>query len=222
MLAFLAVGVRLAVRAFFVGKGRLLLQQVVGDVDHLDGLALYRSDLRRVAAEPVVAVGDYPAFRPEIAGGSAGEAVDFGLGDVVAAAVFVKLPGFALDGDMLAVAAPHGYAVNADVLPGNVGIVGFPFRPVGPGVTLSNVPLPDLGTYADGKVFQPSAARRVLAGFCHRSDGGFYGVNALLIHNAVLSTYLMVARRKADGQNVVPPCILVQTMNEVFPVESAL
>ena len=159
LLAFFAVRVRFAMGAFFVSERSLLLQQVAGDVDHLDGLALYRSNLRRVAAEAVVAVGDNPAFGPELAGGCTGEAVDFGFGDVGAAAVFIQLSGFALDGDALAIAASHRYAVNADVLPGSAGVADFSFRPLGPRPAFSDVPFTNVGSDFDGEVFEPYATR---------------------------------------------------------------
>ena len=170
-----AFGTGLAVRAVFVAGERrrlfLLAVQVGGDVDHLHGLGVHRQGFLDVAARRVVAVGDDPAFRPKVAGRSAGEAVDLRLVDGMAVAVFVELPGLALDGDVFAVAAANRDAVDADVLSRGAGESGVPLRPFGPGPAFGDVPFPDAGRRARGDVFEPLAPRRMSGGFRDRGDG---------------------------------------------------
>ena len=94
--------VGLAVGAGFRGRGGVLLGEQVGvDVDQLDGAgAGHLGGPAGVVADAVVAVGDEPAFRPEVAGGGGNELVQFAFVDFVAPAVGVQLAGLALDGDV--------------------------------------------------------------------------------------------------------------------------
>ena len=144
-------------RTLLVCWGRLLLQQVVGDVHQLDRLAGHRQHLLGVVVQRNVAVGYNPAFRPEAIRRGVGELVGLALPYRSAVAVLVQLAGLALDGDVLAVADRH--SVNSHVLLGGVGEVVFPLRPLRPVVALVNVPLLDDGTRLNRKVLKPRSVR---------------------------------------------------------------
>ena len=85
--------------------------------------------------------------------------------------MFVELPRFALDGDVLAVAAADSHAVNGHVLIRGARQPLFPFRLVGPWPAFDDVPFPDVAGYADGLAFEPFSACLALASFRHCVDG---------------------------------------------------
>ena len=154
------------------GRGRLLGGQVGVNVDQLDGAGGgHTGRLAGVLADAVVAVGDQPAFRPEIAGGCCYELVQFGFVDFVASAVVVQLAGLALDSDVFAIGTAHRYGVDADVLAGDVGEMPFPFRPIGPGIALCDVPFPQVGGGVNGDGFQPFAVGGMRAHFVDDAEG---------------------------------------------------
>ena len=80
-------------------------------------------------------------------------------------------PGFALDGDVFAVAAAHRHAVNTYILPPGFGEVSFAGWPFGPWLAFDDVPFPNVAGYVDGLAFEPFAAGLVLASFRDRVDG---------------------------------------------------
>ncbi len=168
----------------------LLAVQVGGDVDHLHGLAVHRQGFLDVAARRVVAVGDDPAFRPKVVGRGAGEAVELLFVDGVSTTVFVELPGFALDGNVFAVAAANRDAVNADILIRGAGEFGFPVRPFSPGPAFGNIPFPDVGSCMHGYVFEPLAPRWMSGGFRYRVDSPIDVVlSGAALHRFQLVTY---------------------------------
>ena len=154
------------------GRGRLLGGQVGVNVDQLDGAGGgHTGRLAGVLADAVVAVGNQPAFRPEIAGGCCYELVQFAFVDFVAPSVVVQLAGLALDGNVSAIGTAHRYGVDAYVLAGDVGEMPFPFRPVGPGIALCDVPFPQVGGGFNGDGFQPFAVGGMRAHFVDDAEG---------------------------------------------------
>ncbi|MCY4055521.1 MAG: hypothetical protein OXF67_06560 [Cyanobacteria bacterium MAG CAR4_bin_6] len=162
LTAFLAIGAGMAVRAFFIGEGGLLLQQVVGDVDCLDGDLALGNGRVDVVAEVVVTVGDDPPLCPVGGCGCADELIDFSLVDGATSAIRVQLAGLALNGDKLVIAADPNN-IDSHILAVGSGIEPFPLRPLRPGVATGDVPLLDVGANLNGKVFKPDSIRLLWA-----------------------------------------------------------
>ena len=163
--------VRGAMRARFRGGGAVLGKQVGVNVNQLERALRVGNEcqLPGAVAEAVVAVGNQPAFCPELIGGGSNELVQLILADVGAPPGGVQLPRLALDGDIAAVAAADGHGVNADVRLFDAGEMVLPRRPVGPVPAMGNIPIPQMRAGGDGNILQPGAVGLLRA---HLVQGG--------------------------------------------------
>ena len=123
----------------------------------LTGLVAQRRRLQSGGTYWAVAVCDYPAFRPEVTGRGGDELVQLALIDRGAVPEFVQLPGFALDCDMLSVAAANCDHIYAYVLLGGLRELRFPLRPFRPLIATFDVPIFDDWANLNSEVLKPRA-----------------------------------------------------------------